>query len=40
MNLNPFNNFFIRVHSRSFFFNANGREYPQISANRILRKRG
>jgi hypothetical protein len=27
---------FIRAHSRSLFFNANGREYPQIFANRIL----
>jgi hypothetical protein len=26
----------ICAHSRSFFFNANGREYPQMAANQIL----
>ena len=30
------NSRFICAHSRSFFFNANEREYPQIFANRIL----
>lgn len=34
--MSPFNSLFICAHLRSLFFNANEREYPQISANRIL----